>query len=94
MRINKIFCGSGKQKTSTWLKVTINPDKLMEYVQEYEGRRFVKLDINLLNEPNQFGKDIEVTIDTWKPDDKKGYKTRPNTDSEYKEAVNNDDLPF
>ena len=67
----KIFCGSGKQKTDTWLKITVNPDKLMEYVQEYKGKRFVKLDINLLPEPNQFGKDVEVTVDTWQPTQKK-----------------------
>ena len=81
----KIFCGSGKQKTDTWLKITVNPDKLMEYVQVYEGRRFVKLDINLLPEPNQFGKDVEVTVDTWQPTPKKDQVEVTKDDS---------DLPF
>jgi len=85
MANKKIYCGSGKQKTETWLKITVNPDKLMEYVQEYEGRRFVKLDINLLPEPNQFGKDVEVTVDTWQPTQKKDQVEVTKDDS---------DLPF
>ena len=84
-KTKKIYAGSGKQKTETWLKITVNPDKLMEYVQEYEGRRFVKLDINLLPEPNQFGKDVEVTVDTWQPTPKKDQVEVTKDDS---------DLPF
>lgn len=65
----KIYCGSGKQKTDNWLTITVNPDKLMEYVQEYEGHRFVKLNINLLPELNKYKKDVEVSIDTYKKDE-------------------------
>jgi hypothetical protein len=86
-KTQKIFCGSGKQKTDNWMKITVNPDKLMEYVQEYEGNRFVKLDINLLPAPNQYGKDIEVTIDTWQP-------TKSKDKVEVVPDTNNDDLPF
>ena len=92
MADKKIYCGSGKQKTDTWLKITINPDKIMEYTQTYEGKRFVKLDINLLSEPNQFGKDVEVTIDNWRPD-----RFDSKSETKQKEIVlptNNDDLPF
>lgn len=64
----KIYCGSGKTKTDTWLKITINPDKIMNYIQEYNGSRFVKLDVNIKREPDQYGKDVEVTVDTWRPD--------------------------
>ena len=68
---DKVFCGSGKVKTDTWLKVTINPDKIMEYVQEYQGHKYIKLDINIKSEPDKFGKDVEITVDTWRPTDKK-----------------------
>ena len=83
---NKIFCGSGKVKSDTWLKITINPDKIQDYIQEYNGNRYVKLDINIKPEPDKYGKDVEVTVDTWKPtknEDK--VEVKPNT---------NDDLPF
>lgn len=66
----KIYCGSGKKKSDTWLQITINPEKFAEYVQEYNGNKFLKLNINLLNEPDKYGKDVQVTVDTWKPEKK------------------------
>ena len=83
MADEKVYCGSGKQKTDTWIKATINPDKIMEHIQEYEGHKFVKIDINLKDEPDKYGKDVEITVDTWKPESK---ETPPDVD--------NSDVPF
>ena len=46
-----IYCGGGKKQNETWFKVTINPDKIQDYIQEYNGSKFVKLNINI--KPNQ-----------------------------------------
>lgn len=67
-KAKKIYCGSGKKKSDTWFQVTMNPEKFNEYIQEYNGSKFIKLNINLKSEPDKYGKDIEITIDTWKPD--------------------------
>lgn len=64
----KIYCGSGKKKSDTWIQVTINPEKFGQYIQEYNGNKFLKLNINIKKELDKFGKDVEVSIDTWKPD--------------------------
>ena len=95
MSKNKIYCGSGKVQTDNWFKVTINPDKIADYIQEYNGNRFVKLNINIKPEPDKYGKDIEITVDTWQPkknkvteDDVNVYDEQPRGDSD------NDDLPF
>lgn len=63
-----IYCGSGKVMNPKWLKVTINPSKLADYIQEYNGNKFIKLNINLKDEPDQYGKDVSISIDTWKPE--------------------------
>ena len=42
-----IYCGSGKVMNAKWLKVTINPTKIADYIQEYNGNKFIKLNINL-----------------------------------------------
>ena len=91
---DKIYCGSGKRKESVkgiWLKCTVNPEVLNKYIQEYEGNKFVKLDINVFDEPNQFGKDVSITIDTYKKEEKKepGMK-----DPGKPEVKQDDDLPF
>lgn len=78
MTDKKVYCGSGKKRSDTWLSITINPDKLQGFIEEYNGSKFVKLNINIKNEPDQFGKDVSVSIDTFKPEKKetgKKYET-------------------
>lgn len=90
-----IFCRSGKKQNDTWLKVTINPDKLRDHIQEYEGSRFIKLNINIKPEKDQYGKDVQITVDTWKPEKqelKPEPKDYPEENSPQSEV--GDDLPF
>ena len=67
MENKKKYCGSGKKQNDTWLKVTINPEKIHEHIQEFNGNKFVKLNINIKPQPDQYGKDVEITIDEWQP---------------------------
>jgi hypothetical protein len=94
----KIYCGSGKKKSDTWLQVTVNPEKFAEYVQEFNGNKFIKLNINLKSEPDKYGKDVEITIDTWKPDASKSFQPKTESYTNNNQQVNNkpdfDDLPF
>ena len=63
-----IYCGSGKKQNDGWLKATINIEKLQEHIEEFNGHKFVKLNINVKDTPDQYGKDVSITVDTWKPD--------------------------
>lgn len=62
------YVGAGRKKANDWLSITINPDKLQPFVEEFNGNKFVRLNINIKAEPDQYGKDVSVSIDTWKPD--------------------------
>ena len=64
-----IYCGSGKKMNEKWLKATINLAKFKDHVQEYKGTKFLKLNINIKDEEDQYGKDVSISIDTWQPDD-------------------------
>jgi hypothetical protein len=68
----KIYCGSGKKKAENWLQISINPEKFGEYVKEYNGNKYLRLNVNILSQPDKYGKDVSVSIDTWEP--KEGYK--------------------
>jgi hypothetical protein len=74
----KIYCGSGKKRSDNWISATINLDKIKEHIQEYNGSKFIKVNINLKAEPDQYGKDVAITIDTWKPEEKSKF-THDNT---------------
>tara|TARA_R100001509_G_C4732297_1_gene170344 strand:+ start:337 stop:585 length:249 start_codon:yes stop_codon:yes gene_type:complete len=76
-----IYCGSGKVMNENWLKVTINPAKIAKYIEEYNGNKFVKLNINIKKEADQYGKNVSISVDTWKPEKKQT-------------EVEEDDLPF
>ena len=93
-----IYCGSGKQQTKTWFKATVKTKVLMEHLQEYKGSEFTKININLKDEPDQYGKDVEITVDTWKPNETDSIKDTEVTDDTGKEeppeVEDNDDLPF
>ena len=93
-----IYCGSGKKQTDKWLKVTINPDKLKDHIEEFKGNRFIKLNINIKDEVDDYGKDVSISVDTWKPEPKEEC----NKDRVVRQAKENleqleedtDDLPF
>jgi hypothetical protein len=67
----KIRLGSGKKKSESWFKTSLCIDDAIEHSFEYNGKRYVKVDINVFSEPNQYGKDVQVTLDTYKPDQNK-----------------------
>jgi len=80
-----IYCGSGKKMNEKWLKATINLAKFKDHVQEYKGTKFLKLNINIKDEEDQYGKDVSISIDTWQPDD---------AEPEQPQEEVTDDLPF
>lgn len=85
-----IYCGGGKQvkgEYGTFRAVTINLSDLpKEHIFEYDGKKYIKLNISDKKEADQYGKDVSVSVNTWKPE----------AQTEQKEKVEEpqDDLPF
>lgn len=77
-----IYCGRGKKQKDNWRKVTLCVSNIpKEWIYEYNGKKYVNININDKDAPDQWGKDISVSVDTYKPDEKKEEKKE-------------DDLPF
>ncbi len=81
-----IYCGSGKKQNETWLKATINIDKIKEHIEEYKGHKFVRLNINIKDEVDQYGKDVSLSVDKWQPEEQ--------TEQPAKQEESDNDLPF
>ena len=62
--------GWGKQVTSWKRGVSVCLDDLQNFATKSDknNKFYVRLNIVDLKEPNQYGKDVAVEIDTWKPD--------------------------
>ena len=84
----KIYLGSGTKKSGNWFKATLKAEVLnTAHWEEYEGKKFLRININVNDEPDKYGKDISITLDTWKPDNKP--KEEPSTKTDDGET-----LPF
>ena len=97
----KIYCGSGKKKESQYgifRSITINlTDLPKEHMFKYNDKTYIKLNVNDKREVDQYGKDLAVTIDTWKPEQQPltknevdNYPTSPQAAND----IEDDDVPF
>lgn len=95
---NKIFCGSGKTRSGQYGEfqaVSICIDDIpVEHITKAEnGKRYANITISKKKEVDRYGKDLSVTVDTWKPDASKAKPVQGHTPKqEY--ASDNSDLPF
>jgi len=69
MEQKAIYIGNGKKQQDNWLKSSLClSDIPKEHTFEYNGKTYVKVNINVKDAPDQYGKDVSITVDTWKPD--------------------------
>jgi len=87
----KIYAGSGKKQNDTWFKVNLNFSELEKHAEEYMGKKYVKVNINV-GTADKYGKDVSVTIDTWKPANKTQASSSPKQSASKSDVI--DDLPF
>lgn len=85
--------GSGKVKHDSWLQATISEKNLhilLDNLSEYEGNKYAKININILNEPDRYGKNVKLSLDTWRPSGDRVSKPRTNEpiDATYTERMN------
>ena len=80
-----IYCGSGKKMNNNWLTVSLHVDKIKEHIFEYNGKKYCKLNINIKEIPDQYDKDVSLSINTYKPEPKAEAKSASDA---------SDDLPF
>ena len=93
MSDQKIYVGSGKTQTGKFgefYKVSICLSDLpAEHITTAKnGKKYINLAVNKKQAPDQYGKDLSVQVDTWKPEPKVEAPTISVSNS------NNDDLPF
>ena len=70
------------------MTVTVHIDKVKEHVFDYKGNKYLKLNVNLKDQPDQFGKDVSLSVNTYNPEEQKETKTVAEVSN------TSDDLPF
>jgi hypothetical protein len=73
----KVFAGTGKIVTSWKRGISICLDDVQNYAtRSKNGKFYVNLNVVDLKEPNQWGKDVSVEVNTWKPNQTTGAPQR------------------
>lgn len=103
-----IYCGNGRiisSQNGLFRSVSICLDDIPEEFitkSEKNGKRYVSININDKEQKDQYGKDVSVSVDQWKPDPnyKKGSQNTetppPVRSGQYDQTPQEDDkdLPF
>lgn len=61
----KIRLGNGKKRSSTWMTSSFCITDAEAHAYEYNGKKYVNININLYDEPNQYGKDVAITLNEY-----------------------------
>ena len=85
----QIRLGSGKKINETFLSSSLCITDALEYAYEYNGKKYIKLNISIFAEPDQYGKNVKITLNDYDPKSK-------DIKAEIKSvSINtNDSLPF
>jgi len=81
-----IYCGGGNKRNENWLTVTVHIDKAKEHIFEYKGNRYLKLNVNVKDQADQFGKDVSLSVNT--------YEAQKESKPAQQIVEETDDLPF
>jgi len=89
-----IYAGNGKKVQSQYGEfraVTINLSDLpKEHIFEYNGKKYIKLNVNDKKDVDQYGKDVSVSVNTWQPEG----QNAPQKAAVAPVGAEDDDLPF
>jgi hypothetical protein len=89
----QIRLGSGKKINDTFLSSSLCITDALEHSYEYNGKKYIKLNIGIFAEPDQYGKNVKITLNDYDPNSKmiiKGSIVKNNPVS----INTNDSLPF
>ena len=75
----KIYAGSGRKVNPYIRGISVCLDDIQQYAvrSEKNGKFYVRLNVIDLKQANQWGKDVSVEVDTWKPDGRKSTTEVP-----------------
>jgi hypothetical protein len=78
-----IRLGSGKKINENFLSSSMCLTDALKYAYEYNGKQYIKFNTSIFSEPDQYGKDVKITLNDYEP--KKADAININTSK---------DLPF
>jgi len=93
----KIYAGSGRKVNSYLRGISVCLDDIQQYATKSKnGKFYVNLNVVDLKQANQWGKDVSVEVNTWKPNQttpQNSYQ-KPNTPENFVDDSGDLGIPF
>lgn len=65
----KVRLGNGKKRSASWLTAAICISDAESHAYTYNGKKYVNVNVNIYDAPNEYGKDVAITLNEYKKDD-------------------------
>jgi hypothetical protein len=65
----KIRLGNGKKRSGSWLTAAICLSDAEAHAYTYNGKKYVNVNINIYDQPNDYGKDVAITLNDYKKEE-------------------------
>jgi PhoPQ-activated pathogenicity-related protein len=65
----KVRLGNGKKKSASWLTAAICISDAETHAYTYNGKKYVNVNVNIYDQPNEYGKDVAITLNDYKKDE-------------------------
>lgn len=65
----KVRLGNGKKRSSSWLTAAICISDAEAHAYTYNGKKYVNVNVNIYDQPNEYGKDVAITLNDYKKDE-------------------------
>lgn len=72
----KVRLGNGKKRNSTWMTSSFCITDAEAHAYEYNGKKYVNININLYDAPNEYGKDVAITLNDFKKEESNSQQDR------------------
>lgn len=65
----KVRLGNGKKRSTSWLTAAICISDAETHAYTYNGKKYVNVNVNIYDAPNEYGKDVSITLNDYKKDE-------------------------
>jgi hypothetical protein len=88
----KTRLGNGKKRNDSWITASLCLSDAEAHAYTYNGKKYVNLNVNIYDKPNEYGKDVAISLNDYKKEE--GSKPQANKMPATPYQAEEYDLPF
>jgi hypothetical protein len=90
----KTRLGNGKKRSGSWLTAAICLSDAEAHSYTYNGKKYVNVNININDKPNDYGKDVVITLNDYKKEENNNPQVNKMPTAPVPYQAEEYDLPF